>query len=58
MKFEFLIAIEVKNDGLTHESDPEDLEVILQDLLLINHAVKLPWVINQDIKVITRDTKE
>jgi|SoimicmetaTmtLPA_FD_contig_41_4817797_length_240_multi_1_in_0_out_0_2 hypothetical protein len=58
MKFEFLISIDVKNDGITRESDPEDLEIILQDLLLINHAIKLPWVIHQDIKVITRDTRE
>lgn len=58
MKFEFLIAIDVKNDGITSEVDPEDLEIILADKLMENKAVKLPWVLSQDIKVITRDTRE
>jgi hypothetical protein len=58
MTFEFLVAVEVKNDGLTRDTPVEDLTVMLMRAVLKNQADELPWVLSQDISVITRDTRE
>jgi hypothetical protein len=58
MTFEFLIAVEIKNDGITRDSSVEDLTVMLMRAILENQADELPWVLSQDISVITRDTRE
>jgi hypothetical protein len=58
MTFEFLIAIEVKNNEATHETSPEELTAILAGAVLENDANDLPWVLSQDISVITRDLRE
>jgi hypothetical protein len=56
MTFEFLISVEVKNDALTQEATPETLSIFIQDKLCDNTLHELPWVIDSDIKEITRDT--
>jgi hypothetical protein len=58
MTFEFLIAVEIKNDGITRDSSVEDLAGMLMRAILENQADDLPWVLSQDISVITRDTRE
>jgi hypothetical protein len=58
MTFEFLIAIEIKNDGMTRDSSAEELTAILAGAVLENDANDLPWVLSQDISVITRDLRE
>jgi hypothetical protein len=58
MEFEFLIAVKIKNDGLTQDATPAELTGILMDRIINNAALDLPWVLSQDIKLITRDTRE
>jgi hypothetical protein len=57
MTFEFLIAVEIKNDGMTRDATAEDLTAILVGAVLENRAAELPWVLSQDISVITRDLR-
>lgn len=57
MTFEYLIKVEVKNDALTQETDPATLSIFIQDKLCDNTLHELPWVIDSDIKEITRDTR-
>ena len=57
MTFEFLVAVNVKNDGLTQDATPEDLIAILCSAVLENGASELPWVLSQDISLITRDLR-
>lgn len=57
MTFEFLVAVEIKNDGLTQDASVEDLTAMLQENIMRNKANDLPWVLSQDIKIITRDTR-
>jgi hypothetical protein len=58
MTFEYLIAINIKNDGMTRDATAEDLTAILAEAVLENRANELPWVLSQDISVITRDMRE
>lgn len=58
MTFEYLVAIKVKNDGLTRELGVDELTTMLAERLLDNGARELPWVLEQDISVITRDLRE
>jgi hypothetical protein len=57
MTFEFLIAIEIKNDGMTRDTPAEELTAILADAVMDNDANDLPWVLSQNISVITRDMR-
>lgn len=57
MKFEFLVAVEIKNDGLTQDTSIEDMTAMLAENVLHNRNSDLPWVLSQDIKVITRDMR-
>ena len=56
MTFEYLISVEIKNDELTRETDPEVLSIFIQEKLCDNTIHELSWVIRSDIKEITRDT--
>jgi hypothetical protein len=58
MTFEFLVAIEIKNDGMTRDTDIDELTSMLAENVLHNRNSGLPWVLSQDISVITRDTRE
>jgi hypothetical protein len=58
MTFEFLVAVEIKNDGITRDATVEDLTAMLASAVLENRANELPWVLSQDISVITRDMRE
>lgn len=58
MKFEFLVAVEVKNDVITtRDNDPYEIAMMLQQYLEDNKLSTLPWVLSQDTKVITRDMR-
>ena len=57
MKFEFLIGVVIKDDGLTRDNTVEELTEMLTDRLMQNSAHELPWVLEQDIRVITRDMR-
>jgi len=57
MTFEFLVAVKIKNDGMTRDATAEDLTAILAESVMENRAAELPWVLSQDISVITRDLR-
>lgn len=58
MTFEYLVAIEIKNDGMTRDTPVDEMTVMLADAIADNRTNVLPWVLSQEISVITRDTRE
>jgi hypothetical protein len=47
MIFRYTVEIEIKNDGLTQDADPNDLAQIVLHNLEDNKLDSLPWVIRQ-----------
>ena len=48
--FEFLVRVEIKNDGLTQESTPGELAAILSERLSESGLIDLPWVLTVDVE--------